>query len=164
MRPWIKSRYWISRKVAGAANIIYQTAVNGVAVKCVGKRFYDNHPDARRHDPQVYNAAVLGVGLNPKCIMQGIMLEDEGVYGSVHIGIGTNISLVSGGLCRGIFKGFEELRGCGMAVQIPGFIGVQAVGNSPTVDAFEKGADRIERFQNLLTLDRLPQVLEEILK
>ena len=48
---------------------------------------------ARRQDPQVYNVAELGVGLNPKCIMQGIMLEDEGVYGSVHIGIGTNITL-----------------------------------------------------------------------
>jgi leucyl aminopeptidase (aminopeptidase T) len=46
-----------------------------------------------RNDGQVYNVAELGVGLNPKCIMQGVMLEDEGVYGSVHIGIGTNITL-----------------------------------------------------------------------
>ena len=46
-----------------------------------------------RNDAQVYNVAELGVGLNPKCIMQGVMLEDEGVYGSVHIGIGTNITL-----------------------------------------------------------------------
>jgi len=46
-----------------------------------------------RNDSKVYNVAELGVGLNPKCIMQGIMLEDEGVFGSVHIGIGTNITL-----------------------------------------------------------------------
>ena len=46
-----------------------------------------------RNDAKVYNVAELGVGLNPKCIMQGVMLEDEGVYGSVHIGIGTNITL-----------------------------------------------------------------------
>jgi len=46
-----------------------------------------------RSDPNVYNVAELGVGLNPKSIMQGIMLEDEGVFGTAHIGIGTNITL-----------------------------------------------------------------------
>ncbi len=45
-----------------------------------------NHPD-------VYNIAELGVGLNPMCRMCGIMLEDEGVQGTAHIGIGTSITL-----------------------------------------------------------------------
>jgi leucyl aminopeptidase (aminopeptidase T) len=47
----------------------------------------------KQNDPMVYNIAELGVGLNPKARMCGIMLEDEGVFGVVHIGIGTNITL-----------------------------------------------------------------------
>ncbi len=46
-----------------------------------------------KKDPDVYNIAELGVGLNPKSRMTGIMLDDEGVLGSAHIGIGTNITL-----------------------------------------------------------------------
>lgn len=46
-----------------------------------------------KDDPNVYNVAEMGVGLNPKCRFCGFMLEDEGVRGSVHIGIGTSITL-----------------------------------------------------------------------
>jgi 2,5-dihydroxypyridine 5,6-dioxygenase len=46
-------------------------------------------------DPNVYNIAQLSFGLNPLCKMQGVMLEDEGVYGTSHIGIGTS-SLLGG--------------------------------------------------------------------
>ncbi len=44
-------------------------------------------------DPNVYNVAELGLGLNPNCRMCGIMLEDEGVRSTAHFGIGTNITL-----------------------------------------------------------------------
>lgn len=50
---------------------------------------------ADQNDPNVYNIAQLSFGLNPNCRMQGIMLEDEGVYGTSHIGIGTS-SLLGG--------------------------------------------------------------------
>ena len=43
--------------------------------------------------PNVYNIAEHGVGLNPKCSFCGFMLEDEGVFGSCHIGLGTSITL-----------------------------------------------------------------------
>ena len=46
-----------------------------------------------RNDPNSYNVAELGLGLNPESRMTGIMLDDEGVFGSVHIGIGSNITL-----------------------------------------------------------------------
>ncbi len=48
---------------------------------------------ASKNDPNVYNIAEHGVGLNPKCRFCGFMLEDEGVFGSCHIGIGTSITL-----------------------------------------------------------------------
>jgi 2,5-dihydroxypyridine 5,6-dioxygenase len=48
---------------------------------------------ARQGDPAVYNIAQISFGLNPFCPMEGVMLHDEGVYGTSHIGIGTSVLL-----------------------------------------------------------------------
>ena len=50
-----------------------------------------------KNDPNVYNVAEMGIGRS-QCRFCGFMLEDEGVLGSVHIGIGTSITL--GGAVR----------------------------------------------------------------
>jgi 2,5-dihydroxypyridine 5,6-dioxygenase len=43
-------------------------------------------------DPMVYNVAELAIGFNPKAKMTGVQTQDKGVYGSCHIGFGSNIS------------------------------------------------------------------------
>ena len=49
---------------------------------------------ARQDDPWVYNLAQFAFGLNPACTeFTGEMLNDEGVNGTVHIGIGTSANL-----------------------------------------------------------------------
>lgn len=48
---------------------------------------------ASQGDPAVYNIAQISFGLNPRCLMEGVMLHDEGVYGTCHIGIGTSVLL-----------------------------------------------------------------------
>ena len=44
-------------------------------------------------DQYCFNVAELGVGLNPNARLTGEMLEDEGVLGTIHIGIGTSHTL-----------------------------------------------------------------------
>jgi 2,5-dihydroxypyridine 5,6-dioxygenase len=44
------------------------------------------------NDPLVYNVAELGIGLNPKSQMIGVKTQDKSVYGTCHIGFGSNIT------------------------------------------------------------------------
>lgn len=44
-------------------------------------------------DPNVYNLAQFGIGLNDKGRICGVMQEDQGAYGTAHFGTGTNILL-----------------------------------------------------------------------
>lgn len=49
---------------------------------------------ASRNDEWVYNVAQFAMGLNPECRdFTGEMLNDEGVNGTIHIGVGTSASL-----------------------------------------------------------------------
>ena len=48
---------------------------------------------AMKDDDNIYSIAEFGVGLNPECRLIGSVLEDEGVLGTAHIGIGSNITL-----------------------------------------------------------------------
>ena len=50
--------------------------------------------DKQNHEA-VYNIAQIAVGLNPHCRICGLDLEDEGTYGTAHIGIGTS-ALIGG--------------------------------------------------------------------
>jgi leucyl aminopeptidase (aminopeptidase T) len=43
-------------------------------------------------DPEAYNIGEIGLGANPRARVTGGPLEDERIYGSVHIGIGTSIT------------------------------------------------------------------------
>jgi len=61
----------------------------------------------------------------------------------------------SGGLCRGILKGFEELARAGVIDRVPRMIGVQSEGCSPIVDAYLSGDDGIRRCATPRTLDHV---------
>ncbi|WP_456365429.1 threonine synthase, partial [Thermococcus sp.] len=54
----------------------------------------------------------------------------------------------SGGLFRGIAKGFIELKESGLIDELPTLIAVQAKGCSPICRAFMEGKEKIERFES----------------
>ena len=47
----------------------------------------------RFSDQNVRQIAEVGIGLNPLAELKGSMLEDEGVFGTVHFGFGANVAL-----------------------------------------------------------------------
>ncbi len=51
---------------------------------------------AKPADPNCYVVAELAVGMNPKAKLRGNIIEDEGVYGTCHCAVGTNLN--SGGV------------------------------------------------------------------
>ena len=74
---------------------VYMTVKEGRVVDIKGEAQAETISGimAAQDDPNVYNIAQLAFGMNPKCVMSGIMLDDEGVYGTAHIGIGTSTLL-----------------------------------------------------------------------
>ncbi|MDP4182416.1 MAG: leucyl aminopeptidase [Bacillota bacterium] len=65
---------------------------DGLIVSITGDRNAQKLADnlAQFENQNVYNIAEFGIGLNPNACLSGVMLEDEGVFGTVHIGIGSS--------------------------------------------------------------------------
>jgi leucyl aminopeptidase (aminopeptidase T) len=66
----------------------YITSIIGGAQADLLRQDLESHQDRN-----CFNVAELGVGLNPNARRTGHMLEDEGILGTVHIGIGTSFTL-----------------------------------------------------------------------
>lgn len=65
---------------------------DGLAVSITGGELADRFRSllASFDDPNVYNLGELGVGMNPCCTIDGTMLSDESVYGSIQLALGTS--------------------------------------------------------------------------
>ncbi len=47
---------------------------------------------ASKNEPMAYNLSEFAIGLNPKAILTGLPPQDRGVYGTSHIGFGSNFN------------------------------------------------------------------------
>jgi leucyl aminopeptidase (aminopeptidase T) len=64
----------------------------GMVREIAGERSDEVKKRLDRVGPKAYKVAELGIGLNPKARIIGIILEDEKVIGTAHVALGSNIS------------------------------------------------------------------------
>jgi len=62
------------------------------------------------------------------------------------------VPVSSGGHLVGLYKGFLELKQAGLIQACPTFIGVQAEGCSPIVQALKRGEDKVRKVESISTL------------
>lgn len=67
-------------------------ARNGAVTGITGKDSEKVRKRLERIGPGAFKVAELGIGLNPKAIIAGNILEDEKVIGTVHVAVGNNMS------------------------------------------------------------------------
>jgi leucyl aminopeptidase (aminopeptidase T) len=66
------------------------------AVRCADPQWQDRITELLDTDDGARTIAELGIGLNPKARLVGIMLEDEKAYRTAHIAFGSNIGMPGG--------------------------------------------------------------------
>ncbi len=67
-----------------------------IAVSCADRRWQERITQLLDTDGGARTIAELGIGLNPKARLVGIMLEDEKAYRTAHVAFGNNIGMPGG--------------------------------------------------------------------
>ncbi len=66
------------------------------SVRCADQQWQERITELLDTDAGARTIAELGIGLNPKACLVGIMLEDEKAYRTAHIAFGSNIGMQGG--------------------------------------------------------------------